>query len=182
MKIFLLRHEKRYDSSDFDTDLTEEGFKNAEMLSNKLSGINIDLIFCSPYKRVIQTLEPYLKSSGMKINLEYGLYESLNPSTNDDNIRNLDESLYGFEYADKEYVSSLKKVSLYPGENYTQIKNRVNIFMKNIIGNINLKNKTILIVSHLSIINAILGRDEEEPYDMGQLSLFYNSGFLIEDF
>lgn len=30
MKIYLLRHEKRYDNPNFDTDLTQEGFNNAE--------------------------------------------------------------------------------------------------------------------------------------------------------
>ena len=35
-------------------------------------------------------------------------------------------------------------------------------------------NKNILVVCHLSVINAILNRDEREEFEMGKLILFYD--------
>ena len=41
MKIYLLRHEKRYDSRHFDTSLTEAGLEDAKKLSEILSKLDI---------------------------------------------------------------------------------------------------------------------------------------------
>ena len=51
MKIYLLRHEKRFDNRNFDTDLTNEGMISAENLVKKLESLDLDDIFISPYKK-----------------------------------------------------------------------------------------------------------------------------------
>lgn len=177
MKIYLLRHEKRYDNPNFDTDLTQEGFNNAEKLKLELDKLDIDEIYVSPYKRVIQTIEPYLNlpnnwSSPKFINLEYGIYESLNNDKDLKNIRGLNDNLYGLKYFNKDYSSLIDKDDLQIGETYDDIKKRANKFINYLIQND--INKNILVVCHLSVINAILNRDEREEFEMGKLILFYD--------
>ena len=50
MKIYLLRHEKRFNNRNFNTDLTNEGMKDANNLVTILEGLDLDHIFVSPYK------------------------------------------------------------------------------------------------------------------------------------
>ena len=180
MKIYLLRHEKRYDNPNFDTDLTQDGFNNAEKLKLELEKLYIDEIYVSPYKRVIQTIEPYLNlpnnwsspRTDQFINLEYGIYESLHNDKDFKNIRELNDNLYGFKYFNKNYTSLINKDDLQMGETYNDIKERANKFINYLIQNNN-KNKNILVVCHLSVINAILNRDERAKFEMGKLILFY---------
>jgi broad specificity phosphatase PhoE len=181
MKIYLLRHEQRYDNRGFDTDLTKEGFKNAEKISTTLEKLDIDYIFVSPYKRVMQTIEPYLKKNDQKVNPEYGIYESLHLDDSDINIRHINEELYGYQYMNKYYKCCVDKSNLNPGETYTDIIRRTQIFMKKLMSNKDLSNKNILIVCHLSIINGILDRSENSTFNMGKLVLFYNNGYLTND-
>ena len=177
MKIYLLRHEKRYDNHNFDTDLTQDGFNNAEKLKLELDKLNIDEIYVSPYKRVIQTIEPYLnlsnnRSSPKFINLEYGIYESLHNDKDFKNIRGLNDNLYGLKYFNKDYTSLIDKDDLKIGETYVNIRERANKFINYLLQNNN--NKNILVVCHLSVINAILNRDERAEFEMGKLILFYD--------
>lgn len=181
MKVYLLRHEKRYDIRHYETDLTEEGFRDADKLVEKLEELNIDIIFSSPYKRVIQTIEPYLKKTNKKINAEYGIYESLHLDTDNRNIKDIDKNLYGYQYINTGYKSIFKKDALKYGENFKDMNFRTDTFMKYLFNDNNLKNKNILIASHMSIINSILNRDEHDNYEMGKLSLFFDNGFFIKE-
>ena len=179
MKIYLLRHEKRYlDSNNFDVDLTPDGFKCSKKLADILEELNIDIVYSSPYKRVIQTIEPYLIKSNKKINIEYGLYESLTNDTDESNIRKINTDLYGYNYINKYYKSFIDINYLEPGENYEEIKFRSRNFVRNLQSNDFLINKNILIVTHMSIINGILDRKEDAPYAMGDLVLFFENGYL----
>jgi len=60
-KIYLCRHGETewsrsgQHTSVTDLSLTENGQKQAEMLHNKIKGINIDHVFCSPLKRAQET-------------------------------------------------------------------------------------------------------------------------------
>ena len=181
MKIYLLRHEKRFNSRFFDTDLTHEGKEDAKKLVTKLEELNLDHIFISPYKRVIQTIEPYLKKSNLMVNPDYGIYESLHLDETDINIREIDDKLYGYQYMNTNYIPSVSKNSLKIGESYSDIKKRCQVFLKNLLDNKKLVGKNILIVCHLSVINAILNRDEDNDFDMGKVVLFYNNGYLSSD-
>ena len=78
MKIYLLRHEIRdmYDPS-FYSPLLDAGLKNAQVLSTILDKQDINLIFSSPFKRVLQTVQPYCDMRNLKVNIEYSLYEQI---------------------------------------------------------------------------------------------------------
>ena len=90
MKLYLLRHEKRYNDPTFSTELTEEGKSSANTtLKHKLSTIKIDAIFCSPFIRALQTIQPYLNETNQSTSIEYCICEGLH----DNQYSNLDISL-----------------------------------------------------------------------------------------
>lgn len=170
MKIYILRHEKRYDSTDFDIELNEEGKNDAENLKYTLEKLNFDLIYCSPYRRIIQTIEPYLKVSKKKVRIENSMYECLMRNKNVNNIRDHTiDNLYGKEYYDEDYVSFLNVDKLKLGETFYEIKGRTTNFINNLIKKYEHTNKNILVVSHLTVINALLDRKPYDNYKQGQV-------------
>jgi 2,3-bisphosphoglycerate-dependent phosphoglycerate mutase len=176
MKIYILRHEKRYPSTDFDTNLNEDGKKDAEFLKYSLENLKLDIIYCSPYKRIIQTIEPYLKSSGKKVRIDNSIYESLMRNTNHNNLRDSKiDNLYGEEYHDKDYTSFLNVSSLKLGETYHDMIERTSNFIKNIINLYQNTNKKILIVSHMTTINSLLNRDPYDHYQQGKVIKIFDS-------
>ena len=78
MKLYFLRHEKR-DIGDarFYSPLLTDGLRDANNLKPVLNKLNINLIFASPFKRVLQTIKPYCDMRNMKVNIEYSLYEQI---------------------------------------------------------------------------------------------------------
>ena len=70
MKIILLRHEERNFDIGFNSNLTEIGVLNSYNLVSKLIIEKIDIIFASPFIRVLQTIQPYCSSTDKKVNVE----------------------------------------------------------------------------------------------------------------
>lgn len=68
MKLILLRHTESKSNksnkadSQIDSELTDEGRKNAKQLVSKLKQYDIDIIIVSPLKRTSDTLKPFFKS------------------------------------------------------------------------------------------------------------------------
>ena len=115
MKIFLLRHEIRdLKNPTFYSPLLTEGIKNSIKLKDLLSKCNIDIIYSSPFKRVLQTIEPYCKEMKKKVNIEYSLYEQVGEHINVDINFNkkkfrlsLKEDDFGYGLINKRYKSYL---------------------------------------------------------------------------
>ncbi len=55
---YLVRHAHNDYTNDEDRPLSERGLRDAERLANILSGMPVDMIFSSPYRRARQTIEP----------------------------------------------------------------------------------------------------------------------------
>ena len=138
MKIILLRHEKRYENVGFFSELTYEGKINSEtIIINKIleyeNKYGIDIIFCSPFLRTIQTIYPYCKLQNKKINIEYSIIEYLhNPYF----IKN--EWYYTFNdikdpcfnsIINKDYVSLLNKQDFSVLEDEIKLEERVKNFV-----------------------------------------------------
>ena len=66
MKVILLRHEKREDYSGYFSNLTDDGLKDSFKLEKKLSKMNIDKIYSSPFVRTLQTIFPYATKQNKK--------------------------------------------------------------------------------------------------------------------
>ncbi|MBQ8203608.1 MAG: histidine phosphatase family protein [Clostridia bacterium] len=63
MKILIVRH----GDPDYEKDsLTEKGFREAELLSEKLKKLDIKAVYCSPLGRAKATMEPTLKKMGLE--------------------------------------------------------------------------------------------------------------------
>jgi len=164
MKLILLRHEERTYDVSFYSELTEKGILGSLEIPKKLkkfgikNGFNkIDIIYCSPFIRTLQTAYPLCKKFKKKVNLEYGLYEYLhNPFFllqnwfyEKDDIK--DRDLLGI--IDDNYKSVVEYTDFIILEDEECLERRVVKFFDK-IGDLH-KDKTILIVSHKGVINKI---------------------------
>lgn len=89
-KVHIVRHGTRLDflTSDWkspfnlpkDPPLADEGHAQAQQLSKYLlnTARNVKYIFCSPFTRTVQTIEPYCRATGIKLRIEPGLAEWFN--------------------------------------------------------------------------------------------------------
>jgi len=179
MKIILLRHEERENNIGFYSNLTEDGIINSCLLPQKFKKYNIDAIFSSPFIRTLQTIYLYSEKNNKKVNIEYGLYEYLhNPyfllskwyySTNEIHDKSL------LSIINNDYNSVINKNDFFILENETSLEKRLVKFFNYL--NYNYNNKTILIVSHMGIINKIKDlyikkTDLDEEFRMGHYEIY----------
>lgn len=159
-KILLIRHAKSIANKKglfggiTDYPLCEEGFKQAEELSEKLlniSDIKVDKIYSSPLLRAKQTIEPYAKSSNKRIIIEDDLKE-MNVGSWEDCLRDDLRKKY------PEINKAIDETEYYCGMEGQEETIDVAIRMKNIITKIAKENqgKDIIIVSHSVAIRAFL--------------------------
>jgi broad specificity phosphatase PhoE len=185
MNIVLLRHEERADNDiGVFSKLTENGKKNADsIVLENLSKENIDIIFCSPFIRTIETIYPYCVKNNIKINIEYSICEYLH---NRYFIKNepryeLNDILNNYSTKDltniinNTYESLIKKDDLIVLEDEIQLEKRVKNFFDYL--KLNYSNKNILIVTHKGVINKIKDLYVEPTnldtnYEMGSISNF----------
>lgn len=66
-----------YTGSGYDAPLSPLGRQQAEALGESLAEASIDHIFCSPFRRTIETVAPLARRLGLPIKLEWGLCEFL---------------------------------------------------------------------------------------------------------
>ena len=183
MRIFLLRHEIRnLRNPTFYSPLLPEGVKNANKLKNILTKCNIDTIYSSPFKRVLQTIEPFCRKNNKKINIEYSLYEQIGEH-NDVDVNfsknkfrySLEKNDFGYELVNKRYKSYLPLNSI----KYTMdTQDRSVNFLKFLIEKYKNTNKNILIASHEGILLQMMGIYEKANIPMGGLILYYDNGFF----
>ena len=160
MKLIVLRHFKRDGSPLFDTSLTEEGLKDAENIVEELRNLRINDIYCSPFLRTMQSIYPFAKKYNKTINIDNAIHEGTNDllfnDTNIDNHYSSHNKKYNLsEIINTNYRNSLLISNIYPQESNDRIIDRVHTFINGLISNKNNKNKTILIVTHQCICNAI---------------------------
>ena len=181
MKIYVLRHEHRGKDPLPLSPLTSKGFKNSLGLIKKIEDINPDIIYCSPFLRTIETIYPYCKINNKKVNIENSLYEYVHaPEFKYYNyihrIMDLNKNSYQQLMStciNKEYESFLDVYNINFPENEDQLLYRAHKFIHKISNDNALKNKTILLVTHMSTINAIKSFYNpvpiEEIFEMGNI-------------
>tara|TARA_Y100000813_G_C24159186_1_gene351244 strand:+ start:508 stop:1074 length:567 start_codon:yes stop_codon:yes gene_type:complete len=180
MKIFILRHEKRFRDHTFFTGLTEEGIQDANCLKNMLLEYKFDEIYSSPYKRTLQTIEPYLYETKKKAKIEYSLNEALTYDNDNSNIKDIiKDDIYGKELIDINYKSYLSMNKLIYPESSDNLINRSSSFLEHIKEKYDNSNKNILLVSHMSTLNGLLGRDLMDHYRQGMLTKIYDDELML---
>ena len=149
MRLFLLRHEERPKEVGFYTELTEEGKKNSINKIKQLEKLNIDKIFCSPFIRCVQTIEPFCLKHNKFINVDCSLGEY---PYNEPNER-MSHPVKFLEIINTDYIPVLSDFPFY--EILKDLKERVKNFCTKILIKYYGTNLNILIVSHKSILNTI---------------------------
>jgi broad specificity phosphatase PhoE len=155
--IFLMRHEQRGISTSFETPLTQRGKENAAtIICQQLEQNNIDVIYSSPFVRVLQTIQPFCRKTGINVNLEWSLVESMpvDPIVSD-NFNDI---------VNKDYLSFAKYSCPLTSDMllFDVIKLRMKKFIKSIDCS-----KNILLVTHMPVINAVLS-----CYGFGNIEMY----------
>jgi len=160
MKLLLLRHQKRNNTVDFETSLSNEGIILAAVETSKeLEKFAITQIYVSPFYRVLQTIEPYLLNHpNRKINVEYSLYEVIGQKMfNEDNYKSeIKEEWVSRFNVDESYQSFTKINDLVYPETHEIINERVCKFIDWLHHKYDNTDEVILIVSHQFIIHKIM--------------------------
>jgi broad specificity phosphatase PhoE len=179
MKIILLRHEERENNIGFHSNLTRNGIINSSLLPQKLKKYNIDIIFTSPFIRTLQTIYFFSIKNNKKVNVEYGLCEYLhNP------YFLFNKWYYCMNELNDNFLLSIlntKYNSIVNKDNFILLENEISLgeriikffdYLKN-----NYDNKTILIVSHMGVINKIKDiyitkTDLDDQFKMGHYEIY----------
>ena len=180
MKIFILRHEKRFRNHTFFTSLNEEGIRDSFHLKDKLIECNFHEIYSSPYKRTIQTIEPYLLSLNKKVKIDYSLNEALTFDEDNSNIKDINkDDIYGKNLIDFNYKPFLNFNELKYPESNIDLIGRSSNFLNHIKQKYDNTNKNILLVSHMSTLNGLVGRELMDHYRQGMLTKIYDDELML---
>ncbi len=160
MRIYVLRHQKRYTQIQFMTPLSELGHELANQeTSPALEKLNIDHVFSSPFLRTLQTIRPYIEQNPSRIvKVEYGLYERIcqDDFEEKDYLKSVPKKWHQKFHLDHNYQSVVKKKEIKYNESIEDVHDRLNTFMKYLFKQYGDTNETILLVSHMSPIHILL--------------------------
>jgi len=114
--LYFIRHAKSDERirDDEIRPLTESGLLAAQKISRWFEDIKIDKIMASPYKRVLQTLEPLSKKLMIEIETEYDLRERKNSKWFEDKNEHIDYirniwTDHNYKIENEESIYELKK-------------------------------------------------------------------------
>jgi len=79
-KLYLVRHAKAgerrlWDGDDIDRPLSPKGWKQSDMLADRLAALEVTGLYSSPYVRCVQTLQPLADRLGREIEIDQRLSE-----------------------------------------------------------------------------------------------------------
>jgi len=163
MKLILIRHGESEANCDRklaveETKLTQKGIRQAKETGKKLKEkYKIDMVFCSPLKRCVETLESILVEfpiegpifmSKLIIERELGEYKGID-----------------FQLIDFEELDQKNKINDEMGvESLVDLKKRINLFLEDL--KLEDESSTILVVSHHGpirmIVNELTGKSIDE--------------------
>jgi broad specificity phosphatase PhoE len=158
MKIYILRHEERYEDCSFFTPLTKKGLANANNLVKILDSCHIDLIFASPFIRTLQTIYPYAKKKNILVNIDYSLSEIHRKDI-------IPKKAVGLQISDElakdlnfniNYKSQINSNEIIYPEEFCNVFNRMKKFLKYILITYVNTNYNIILVTHQSLCNSAL--------------------------
>ena len=172
MKIYIVRHGEtewntlRKLQGRSDTELNEMGIRLAEITAEALAEIPFDVAYTSPLKRAYKTAEIIVGKRDIPIivderiqEVSFGKYEGLGCSKEN------------YEIPDPEFENFFKAPEKYVAKNGTEsiedLCKRTTEFLKEITGNRELEDKTILIATHGAALKGLLssiGNKEKKDF------------------
>ena len=164
--IYMIRHARSIanDTGMFggttDYELSQEGLKQAQELSERLKEYEVDKIYSSPLKRAIQTITPTAKMKNTEIIINDGLRE-IDTGSWENHLRDDLRKMYPKE---NEYIDKTEHYTGMAGQEETvDVANRMyNALLE--IAKENL-NKKIIITSHIVAMRAFLCKIMNIPFE-----------------
>ena len=149
-----------------DIELNETGIRQAELLSDYLSGVKVDAIYSSPLKRAVKTAEVMasprkleVRTTSGLIDLNFGQWQGLS--------RQEVKHKYGKLYT--EWTDSPERVRMPAGESLNDVRQRATGVVDKLIARYG---GTVILVSHRVVnkvlICALLGLDNSHFWNIGQ--------------
>jgi len=163
MKLILIRHGESEANRDLklaieETKLTKKGIEQAKLAGKELNKkYKIDMVFCSPLKRAVETLECVLAEypiegpilmSKLIVERDLGEYKGME-----------------MQLADLEELDEDNKINDEMGvESWNELKKRTDLFLEDL--KLEDENPTVLVISHCGtikmMINKITGKELDE--------------------
>lgn len=183
MKIYVMRHcERNLNNCSFESPLIQKGFYNAKNLYNNMNNKKIDTIYSSPFLRTIQTGDFYSKMKEIPINIDYSIAEYVLPC---DRFQMYSINNYIIpEIWKKNFnINMLNMIHNNYDKNETigDCVYRVYKFIDYIKNKYKDTDKNILIITHMSIVNIILGLITNTiNYNNLSIDKYYPMGLITE--
>jgi len=156
LKLILVRHTESlankkgiYQGQTYDTNLTDLGKKQAELVAKRLKKIKIQAIYSSPLKRTLQTATIIALNKGMKVFLDKNLIEISHGQWEGRKIAWVKKK-YPLLY--KTWKTTPQKAQMPQGENCQQVFKRVLKFLQKL----QKQKGMVVVVSHDLILRLIL--------------------------
>lgn len=156
-KIFLVRHAQSlaneqgiYQGVTYDTDLSEIGRKQAQILADRFEHIDITQIIASPLKRTIQTAAVVAKRKHLSIQKELSILETNHGSWEG---KHKDTITKTWPWIYEKWLKFPSSTKFPDGEHFLETQKRVTGWWKEFIST---NSKDTLIVSHDNIIRVIV--------------------------
>ena len=148
-KIVFIRHGKAAMAGhDHERELDEDGIVQANSLKKKLIelGLNNTKVYSSPFKRAVQTIEPFLsEKNGNKAIISADLEEIHMPK---------DEKLSKHQIIEKMWEDELFKVG--NGISHSEHFNKIKPFLDEVFNKFKNENEDIIMITHGVLIGIIL--------------------------
>lgn len=167
LRIYVMRHEKRpEDDPTFDVSLTDEGLTAAENdVSERLNDIGVNAVYSSPYRRVLQTVQPYIEEMdvGVKTRVDWCLSE--HPEPNDVPPTEIPVEFYEEFDIDMTYKSFMTAEEAH-ANNFTvrQVESRLAAFVE-LLSKVHGKGDVVLLATHQTSVHALLSMASGIPLD-----------------
>jgi len=157
-RVYFLRHGESLENvkkirlKEDEAYLTKNGILQAESVSSRLSAIDLDIVYSSPYMRAVETAKKIANDSDVEMKIVDYAYERLYPN-----------GVYGLYKKDqkaKKIVNEFKKIwiekpDLVPAdgsESFNQFKDRIKKILKLVEEN---EKRDIAFVLHSSVLKAL---------------------------
>lgn len=156
--VFLVRHGKSTDNGQrifqgLDSNLSDTGIKQAELIADRLSSVKFDLLVSSDLPRALQTAEIIGKKAGHQVIQNALFREVLRPSSSNGKSWDDKAASRAWEQWDEHFFNP--DIRIEDGDNYTSILDRVDASFDFLLQR---PEDTIVVVSHGLFIRSLVAR------------------------
>ena len=164
-RMYVVRHEKRpVEDPSFFVSLTEEGLSDsADAVRAKLLAANITKVYASPFRRVLQTVHPFLSESGLKANVDWALYE--HPEPNPEPITALPDDFHALFPIEKTYEPSVPGPAIAArNRDFDDVHTRIREFVRK-LSETHGEGDILLLATHQTSVHSLLHQQSGIPMD-----------------